>query len=216
MKRFIAIAATAICCMGNEMPANARVKTTEDVMTGVSRHVLTIDSNTTVANSIGIQKTATIIIRCKGTELDAYVHTPTYNGIFYRSNPVVSTRWDGGKITSGSWGASKDGDAMFHPRPASFIGELAAAKTFVFGWQPYSTQRVAARWNLQHHKADIQKISRLCGVNISAKSNSGVTPAQRQAQSEFRNFYQAEYKPTSFVSKDVCSAYGDLCQTIGL
>ena len=112
MKRFIAIAATAICCMGNEFPAQAGVKTTEDVMTGVSRHVLAIDSNTTVANSIGIQKSATIIIRCKGTELDAYVHTPTYNGIFYRSNPVVSTRWDGGKITSGSWGASKGGDAI--------------------------------------------------------------------------------------------------------
>ena len=32
MKRFIAIAATAICCMGNEMPANASMQKSMDLI----------------------------------------------------------------------------------------------------------------------------------------------------------------------------------------
>lgn len=166
MKLLNAVAITAVIgtSLVNSAAADASIKTTEDVMTGVSRHVLQIDSDTTVANSAGIQKTATIVIRCEGSDVDAYVFTPTYNGLSFRSRPKVQTRWDGGEITSGEWNASTSGDAMFHPRPKNFIGELVAAKTFVFGWEPYSTTRVAARWELEQHKADLKKISALCGV----------------------------------------------------
>ena len=178
MKKALTIAAAALALAA---PAQAGVKTTEDVMTGVSRHVLAIESDTTVSNSIGAQKTATIILRCEGGSTDAYVWTPTYNGLSYRSRPRVQTRWDGGKITTGSWGASKSGDAMFHPNPKSFIGELVAAKEFVFGWEPYSTQPVAARWNLQKHKADLNKISRLCGTLALSSDFSQINTAIGQS-----------------------------------
>lgn len=165
IKATIATAAVVTCCLGNQVPANAAIKSTSDVMTGATRHVLQIDSDTTVSNGIGIQKTATIIIRCGNHSLDAYVWTPTYNGLSYRSKPRVQTRWNGGKITSGYWGASTSGDSMFHPRPASFFGELVAAQTFVFGWEPYSTTPVATQWNLQQHKTDLKKMAQLCGLS---------------------------------------------------
>ena len=110
----IAPAMAAAAALVFAAPTQAGVKTTEDVMAGTSRHVLAIDSDSTVANSIGAQKTATIILRCEGGSTDAYMWTPTYKGLSYRARPRVQTRWDGGKITSGSWGASTSGDAMFH------------------------------------------------------------------------------------------------------
>ena len=161
---FIAVAAVVGGSLGNEIQAKAAVKTESNVLTGSAKHTLIIESSTTVANSIGTQKTASIVIRCESGTVDAYIFTPTYNGISFRTKPRVSTRWDGGKITSGSWNASKGGDAIFHPRPKSFIGELNTANTFVFGWQPYSTTPVATQWDLASHKADIKKISELCGA----------------------------------------------------
>ena len=203
MKKALTIAAAAVLLAA---PAHAGVKTTEDVMTGVSRHVLQIESDTTVSNSIGAQKTATIVLRCEGGSTDAYVWTPTYNGLSYRSKPRVQTRWDGGKITTGSWGASKSGDAMFHPNPKSFIGELLAAKQFVFGWEPYSTQPVAARWDLQKHKADLTKMSRLC---------SGIA-FEQSIPTWFKGFRRASHASTLQPSPALSNAYSKLAQHINL
>lgn len=152
----------ALIALTNAGAGYAGVKSTQNVLTNVSKHVLAIESSTTVANSIGVQKTATIILRCEGRQFDAYIWTPTWNGV--KDLGRVHTRWDDGKITSGFWSTSTDYKSYFHSRPASFVGELASNKMFVFGWEPRSTQPVAARWDLNQHKNDILEIKRLCNI----------------------------------------------------
>ena len=46
------------------LSVDAEITSKEDFLTGKSNHYLSIDSSTTVSNSIGIQEEATLFIRC--------------------------------------------------------------------------------------------------------------------------------------------------------
>ena len=161
MKRFLALTAVALVAT---VPVQAAIDSDVDHLTGSSTHTLIIPSDTTVANSIGSQKTVSLVFRCKAGKFDGYVFTPTYNGLHFRSDPVVATRWGNGKVTTGTWNTNKGGDAFFHRNPTSFLREAASNSTFVFGWQPYGRTTTSAKWDLSKHRSDFTELKRLCGV----------------------------------------------------
>ena len=114
MKTFFALTAVALVVT---TPVQAAIDSDVDHLTGSTIHTLIIPSDTTVSNSIGSQKTVSLIFRCKAGKFDGYVFTPTYNGLNFRRDPVVATRWGNGKVTTGTWGTNRSGDAFFHRHP---------------------------------------------------------------------------------------------------
>lgn len=146
-------------------PVVAQIESKVDHLSGSSNHYLLIESDTTVSNSIGRPKTASIIVRCVKGKFETYINTPTYNGVSRYSSKPVATKWDNGPVTSGIWSTSSDGDAFFHSKPRSFHNELTSHSTFVFGWEPYGKTQVSAKWNLKPHQKDLTEIARLCGVS---------------------------------------------------
>jgi hypothetical protein len=140
--------------------ADTSVVSEEDLMGGKTKHALLISSENAVRNSIGRNKTVSLVLRCNynGKGFQAFVSTPTYNA----RNILVKTRWDQGKVTSGNWNRGARGTSFFHPRSSSFLTELLNSDTLTFSWNPYQRSSEAARWNLSAVKSDIESIKSLC------------------------------------------------------
>lgn len=121
----------------------------EDLMTDVIKVNIDLLSETTVLNSIGAQAKARIGIRCKGSELNTYIKTPTYNA----NNLQVQLRFDKNQPKKESWTGSVDGTSFFPEKNnqkdhRSFIRNIRNHDSLVFGWSPYSTGAKAVKFDL--------------------------------------------------------------------
>ena len=146
--------------------ANAWIKSEEDLLSGQSSHYQFITSKNTVSNSIGVQETATLIIRCKaGKRMEIFVSTPTYNG----SSNRVAVRWDEGEAKRQYWSRGSGGTAFFSGRPPRFLSKLLQHDRLVFAWDPYNRAQTAVAFDLASEKEDLNKMVGLCGVTPEAE-----------------------------------------------
>ena len=116
----------------------------EDLMTDRMEVNIDLLSETTTANSIGVEEQARIGIRCKDNELKIYVETPTYNA----DNTTVEMRWNGGTPTSERWSMSNSGTFFINRNPQQFIYRIMQSETLVFQWRPYSTAARAVKFDI--------------------------------------------------------------------
>ena len=135
---------------------NAGYSSSVDLMTDETKIRISHDSMTKVSNSIGIQESATIWIRCnvknnKTTNLEAFIKTPTYNA----DNTRVGLRCDSGEPKKTYWNESSTGTSLFIPNPKKFINTLLESNTLVFQWSPYQTVPQAVKFDLIQMKTDI-------------------------------------------------------------
>ena len=140
----------------------AAIESTPNLMTDTTKHLLMVESATTVSNSIGTQKPAFLIIRCEGGKRDVYISTPTYNGMSFRSDPTISIRWNQNSPMTRRWGDNSGGDAFFAPNFSRFTQELVDNDSLIFGWSPYGKTDVAVKFDLKAHSADLARINQLC------------------------------------------------------
>ena len=141
-------------------PAYAsNIQVDEDLIQGVNRHVLMIDSENTVSNSIGRQKHATLIVRCKAGRADFYLWTPTFNGL---RNSRVAVRWSAEDISNQYWNQGKGGKSFFSKTPKKFLDLTTQRDQLILGWHPYSTTQVAAKFDLAKHRSDLLKMKEVC------------------------------------------------------
>ena len=135
---------------------NAGYTSDVDLMTDETKIRISHNSITKVSNSIGVQESATLWIRCdfkndKTTNLEAFIKTPTYNA----DNNKVGMRWDSGEPIRTSWNESTSGTALFNPNPKKFINKLLESNTLVFQWSPYQSVPQAVKFDLIQMKTDI-------------------------------------------------------------
>ena len=160
MKKLLALASATICCLGN--PAMAAIESTPNLMTDTTKHLLMVESATTVSNSIGAQKPAYLIVRCEGNKKDVYISNPTYNGLTFRSDPTISIRWNQNPPMTRRWGDNSSGNAFFANNFSRFTQELVDNDSLIFGWSPYGKTDVAVKFDLKAHSADLARINQLC------------------------------------------------------
>jgi len=157
IKLALHVLAGAALLGGTAYASNINVE--QDLVYGTNRHTLMIDSENTISNSIGVQRHATLIVRCKGRNAELYVWTPTYNGL---QNGSVVVRWSATDISSQYWNPSTSGKGFFTKTPRKFLDLTAQRDELVLGWEPYGTTQVGAKFNLAAHRADLLKMKELC------------------------------------------------------
>lgn len=139
------------------------IDTETDPMTDGKQHRLRIESTDTSANSIGDLETSTLVVRCDaGKKPEIFVAIPGYVGIF--DNPVVQTRWDGGQAKAESWITSSTGAAVFSGAPQSMLSRAKGSDKLVVSWEPYSTTRQAATFDLKRYQNDLATMEAVCNV----------------------------------------------------
>ena len=162
LQQFTQQQSTAAEKYGPPVPST-NIQTQTDPMTDAKRHTLLIESTDTSANSIGTPETSTLVFRCDaGKEPDAYVVIAGYIGIF--DSPVVQTRWNGGQAKAESWTTSSDGGAVFSGAPQSMLNKAKDSDKLVVSWQPYSTIRQAATFDLKQHQNDLVAMEAACNA----------------------------------------------------
>tara|TARA_R100000742_G_C4277466_1_gene99370 strand:- start:2300 stop:2797 length:498 start_codon:yes stop_codon:yes gene_type:complete len=137
----------------------------QDLMTDEIKHSVLILSSNKVDNVIGIEQEASIFIKCTTkdnvmTGLEAGISTPSYNA----DSRMLRLRWDKETPTRDSWQKASNGKGFFSPSPKSFITELNKFDTLIAEWSPYQKAPVAAKFNLNELKKDIEKLTEVgCG-----------------------------------------------------
>ena len=151
----------------------AGVEVDENHLTGEKKITLSIPSETQVSNSIGSMKSASIVLRCEGKELDSYIWTPTYNGISRHNKATLKIKFYGGihdvpgvtgKIFEDRASTSPSGDAFFLPKPKNFVKSLLLHSSFVAAWTPYGRVETSAKWNIDQHFDDLLEFGKMCKV----------------------------------------------------
>ena len=171
MRKPLLAALSACALVSAAFPSvEAGIRSEEDLLTGQSNHYLSIDSSTTVPNSIGIQKEAILFVRCKANSgLDVFVSTPSYNS----DNTRVKLRWEDGKVITKYWVESKSSQALFAREKVSFLKQLTENDRLVFGWTPFSTTEKAVAFDLAAQREDLKKMVELCGVTFKPDKRKG-------------------------------------------
>jgi hypothetical protein len=136
----------------------SQIQSKEDVLTGETTYLLFLKSTNEVSNSIGVQETVSLIVRCSPRSTDLYLSTPTYNG----SSPFVYVRWNEGQIESQIWGTGTRNDAFFTKTPRVFLAKMLENQSLILGWTPYGSARVAARYELEAYKDDLKQMTLFC------------------------------------------------------
>ena len=132
-----------------------------DLMTDETKITVFHKSETQVLNSIGIEESAIITIRCnlkdkEVTNFEVFINTPTYNA----NNYEVGLRWNKGERIYMNWNKSADGTSFFTQLPREFITKLMDSDTLVFQWTPYNKIPQAVKFNLSELKKDIDNIKK--------------------------------------------------------
>jgi len=120
---------------------NWNVTNSVSQLTGAKSYSADLNSTNTIPNAIGRPDTATLIVRCKNSKLEAYVVWPPFMGSDSRE---AQYKFDDGPIWKQMWEPSSDGTATFIPQPQVFLGRLANAKKLVVDIDPYERSTVEA------------------------------------------------------------------------
>ncbi|MCB4411681.1 hypothetical protein [Synechococcus sp. MU1611] len=138
---------------------DSAIRIEEDLLTGNTNYYLTLRSETTVYNSIGIAETAGLVIRCVNRNFDTFISTPTYNAEHKR----VFIRWNERATQTTIWNKEEGGTGFFAPAPNTFLNSARRADTLIFGWLPYQKTRTAAKWTFtEQNKRDILAMQKYC------------------------------------------------------
>jgi len=127
-------------------------------MTDTTKYTYIFDSTTKSSNSIGVQETSAMILRCEGRERDLYFTTPSYNG----RTTSVHVRWDKQPVEIQHWTQSTSRDAFFTQTPVQFMQKMLKYDTLSVSWQPYSKTRQFASFDLKDHHHQILAMISAC------------------------------------------------------
>jgi len=127
-------------------PTNPRISYSSSVnpLNDQKTQAVTIESENTILNSIGLSERAYLLVRCMGKDVDVYIRTQDYLG----DNKSVQIRINEGTVYQAEWVISQDHATLFSPEPRSFIASILNANKVTIGWQPYSRVEQAAVFSL--------------------------------------------------------------------
>lgn len=130
-----------------------------DPLTDQVKYTFSLSSINDLANSIGSPEKDTLIIRCKGSDTDAYINTAAFVS---SDGQTVKLRWDDGPISSQYWAPASGGGALFSNAPISLINQISNSKKLVISYRPYSKVPVSAVFDFKGSQDDIAKMKSVC------------------------------------------------------
>lgn len=162
MKKVLAtiLCLTSFCTAANEMQEegawyfkkqiNKMTDKTDMVASTSTRDVYTKNS---------IERSSSLVIRCKENKTDAYLSLDDYLGT---SDPRITIRFDDGKPVKQRWLGAEGGDAAFAPNATSFIKDLAKHKKVIIGFEPYGSVMKAVEFDLTGTDKVAAQIAEAC------------------------------------------------------
>lgn len=135
-----------------------QVKKEENKMTDKT-DVVAINRSPDVYTRQGIERSTSIVIRCKENKTEAYLSVSEYMG---SDDPVVTVRLDGGKPQKRTWSGAEGGEAAFNTKPVSFIKEISSHKKMIVGFEPYGSTMQVVEFDLAGIDSIAKEISNAC------------------------------------------------------
>ncbi|EOT7463035.1 type VI secretion system-associated protein TagO [Klebsiella pneumoniae] len=135
-----------------------QVKKEENKMTD-NTDVVAINRSSDVYMRQGIERSTSIVIRCKENKTEAYLSVSEYMG---SDDPVVTVRLDGGKPQKRTWSGAEGGEAAFSPKPVSFIKEISSHKKMIVGFEPYGVTMQVVEFDLTGIDSIAKEIASAC------------------------------------------------------
>ena len=145
---------------GGEQLTHWRVSRSESKMDGTKTATYSTDSLDNLSNSIGRPEKATLVLRCKDNETDAYVSWPTILG---SSSIAVLYKIDDGKVIKETWAPSSGmSAAAFSKKPIDLIKKLTDGKVLIVKITPYGKTAEEAEFNVEGALDAMNEISKAC------------------------------------------------------
>ncbi|MGR7479745.1 type VI secretion system-associated protein TagO [Klebsiella aerogenes] len=134
------------------------VKKEENKMTDQA-DVVAINRSPDVYTRQGIERSTSMVIRCKENKTEAYLSVSEYMG---SDDPMVTIRLDGGKPQKRRWSGAEGGEAAFSTKPISFIKEISSHKKMIVGFEPYGSTMQVVEFDLTGIDSISKEISNAC------------------------------------------------------
>lgn len=135
-----------------------QVKKEENKMTDMT-DVVAINRSPDVYTRQGIERSTSMVIRCKENNTEAYLSVSEYLG---SDDPVVTVRFDGGKPQKRTWTGAEGGEAAFSNKAVSFIKEMSSHKKMIVGFEPYGSTMQVVEFDLTGIDSIAAEISSAC------------------------------------------------------
>ena len=154
------IAAMTLVSNGAEFVTECawQVKKEENKMTD-NTDVVAINRSPDVYMRQGIERSTSMVIRCKENKTEAYLSVSEYMG---SDDPVVTVRLDGGKPQKRTWSGAEGGQAAFSPKSVTFIKEMSSHKKMIVGFEPYGSTMQVVEFDLTGIDSVAKEIASAC------------------------------------------------------
>ncbi|CAH5983391.1 TPA: type VI secretion system-associated protein TagO [Klebsiella pneumoniae] len=135
-----------------------QVKKEQNKMTD-NTDVVAINRSPDVYTRQGIERSTSLVIRCKENKTEAYLSVSEYMG---SDDPVVTVRLDGGKAQKRTWSGAEGGEAAFSTKPVSFIKEISSHKKMIVGFEPYGSTMQVVEFDLTGIDSIAKEVGNAC------------------------------------------------------
>lgn len=133
-----------------------------DPLTETTTYYLSILSDSSHANSIGVAEKASLVIRCKPGDMDVFISTPEFVS---DESQWVKFKFDSGPIIEEYWDGGSSGTSLFPSIPSLTklnLQNLTSHSKYIINYKPYQKIPVSSVFNLQAHRNDIKKMISNC------------------------------------------------------
>ena len=139
----------------------------ESKMDGTTNLHFSTPSLGTLSNSIGTQKSATLVLRCNQRKTEAFIIWPCYIGS--RDGKQVEAKLDDGKIEKKIWSPSSDGTAVFRPKPVDWIKSMSGGKKLFVRLAAYQHIPEEVEFDITGIDTVADEIAKICRWSAEAK-----------------------------------------------
>lgn len=139
-----------------------RETSTTSSLTDITTLTLQLDADDTFVNWLGTENRATLLLRCEGGKLDAYIAVGTQIESNSTTYAIARYRFDKGPAYQATMNLSTSGQALFFHDAATMIGIMLDHQKFTFGFTPYNSGDVEMTFDLRGLNNVIQPMHDLC------------------------------------------------------
>ena len=145
-----------------EVIPKSQIMRKTDPLTNKATYYLSIGSNSSHANSIGVEEKASLIIRCKSDDTEIFISTPEFVS---DNSQFVKFKFDSGPIIEEYWHGGSGGTSLFPAIPSITkltLQNLSSHSKYIVNYEPYQKIPVSSVFDLQAHRQDIKKMLSNC------------------------------------------------------
>lgn len=141
-------------------PFFSKISIKTDPLNDSKKYTLLVFADNEGSDAIGINKRATLIVRCQPSEKALFINTPEY--LASHENHRIVLRWDGGSTTNQWWTPASGGGAAFSQAPMTMLATMAKHDKLVLGYTPWNKTQTSAIFDLKKVRKDLGTMQSYC------------------------------------------------------